>query len=206
MRPSRQSRTRFLVAIVGVAIAACGTTAPPSSTDAAPLPDVTLAADGLGDLLIGFPPTDVIAGLTARFGEPDLDSDWLATGPSPYGACPGNTMRAVGWGSLVTIFVNDGTDALGEYFYTYSYGYDYATNQGGVDPRQLDLVTDAGIGIGSSVAELTAAYGDRLSLGGDPSLDVWSFQIADSPLHGLVDGPDPEDTVTLIELAPGCTG
>lgn len=199
--------TRFFWAVVAVAVAGCTTAAPATTTtDLVPLPTVTLAPDGLGDLLVGFPPADVIAGLTALFGEPDLDSDWFATGPSPYGTCPGATMRAVGWGSLVTIFVNDGEDPLGERFYTYSYGYDYATNQGGVDPRGLELTTDAGIGIGSTVAQLTASYGDRLAVEGDPSLGTWSFRIGSSPFRGLLTGRDPDSTVTLIELAPGCSG
>lgn len=199
-------KARLIGTALAIAVASCTAAAPPTTTELVPLPAVTLAPDGLGDLLIGFPPADVIAGLTARFGEPDLDSDWIDTGPSLYGECPGNFMRAVGWGSLVTIFINDGEDALGERFYTYSYGYDYATNQGGVDPRGLDLTTETGIGIGSRVADLTATYGDRLAVDGDPSLGTWSYRISASPFRGLLTGPDPASTVTLIELAPGCSG
>jgi hypothetical protein len=113
-------------------------------------------------------------------------------------------MRAVGWGSLVTIFINEGTDPLGERFYTYTYGYDYAENEGGVDPRGLDLSTEDGIGINATVTDLERAYGSDLRISGNAELDTWSFDVADSPLRGLVTGPDPTDTVTLLELSPGC--
>jgi hypothetical protein len=113
-------------------------------------------------------------------------------------------MRAVGWGSLVTIFVNDRADPLGERFLTYTYGYDYTENEGGVDPRGLDLQTAEGIGIGSTVDDLRAAYAGAVSIDGDSELDVWSFEIEGSALAGLLDGPEGSNVVTLIELRPGC--
>ncbi|MEA2003239.1 MAG: hypothetical protein U9N84_15315 [Actinomycetota bacterium] len=170
----------------------------------APLASVLLGEDGLGDVLLGFPPAAVIAEISALFGEPDLDSEWIVSEPNLYGSCPGVKMRAIGWGSLVTIFVNDGTDPLGERFYTYTYGYDYPENEGGVDPRGLALSTEAGLGLGESVADLEDAYGSNVVISGDAALDVWSFTITGSPLQGLLTGPDPGDTVTLIELSPGC--
>jgi hypothetical protein len=163
-----------------------------------------LSEDGLGDVLLGFPPAAVIDEISALFGEPDLDSGWIESEPNVYGACPGMQMRAVGWGSLVTIFINDGNDPLGERFYTYTYGYDYSENEGGVDPRGLRLSTEAGIGIGSTVAELEATYGSSTAIRGDTTLDIWSFEITGSSLQGLLSGPNATDTVTLIELSPGC--
>jgi hypothetical protein len=163
-----------------------------------------LSEDGLGDVLLGFPPAAVIDEFSALFGEPDLDSDWIASEPNVYGACPGLRMRAVGWGSLVTIFINDGSDPLGERFYTYTYGYDYSENRGAVDPRELGLATEAGIGIGSTVADLETTYGSKLVIDGDIGLDLWSFEIDGSMFRGLLTGADAADTVTLIELSPGC--
>jgi hypothetical protein len=170
----------------------------------APLVSLALGEDGLGDVLFGFPPDVVISDISALYGEPDLDSDWIVSGTNIYGSCPGEFMRAVGWGSLVTIFINDTDDPLNERFYTYSYGFDYSDNQGGVDPRGLRLTTAAGIGIGSSVAQLTDAYGASVTVDGDAVLDVWSFEIAGSALRGLVTGPADIDTVTLLEIVPGC--
>jgi hypothetical protein len=193
--------------VLALAFVASGCDAADTDMDTSsppPLASVLLADDGLGDVQLGFPPTAVIAELSALFGEPDLDSEWIAAEPNAYGSCPGLQMRAVGWGSLVTIFVNDGDDPVGERFYTYTYGYDYSQNQGGVDPRELDLSTAGGIGIGSTIAALETTYGSRLSMSGDTALDIWSFEINGSPLRGLLTGPNATDTITLIELSPGC--
>ena len=200
------SRLVWFAALVLTATACASDSSNGDSTglDTAPLASIVLGEDGLGDVLLGFPPEVVVADISALFGEPDVDSDWLPAEPNIYGTCPGRQMRAVGWGSLVTIFINEETDPLGERFFTYTYGYDYNGNEGGVDPRGLNLTTDDGIGIGSSVTELREVYGDALAITGDSELDLWSFTVTESPLQGLLDGPDDSDQVTLIELVPGC--
>jgi len=200
-------RTRLkplLVAVLMVTASCSPDVAATTTSEAAPLVSLALSGDGLGDVLLGFPPDVVTADISALFGEPDLDSGWIPADANLFGSCPGVSMRAVGWGSLVTIFINEGTDPLGERFYTYTYGYDYAENEGGVDPRGLDLSTEDGIGINATVTDLERAYGSDLRISGNAELDTWSFDVADSPLRGLVTGPDPTDTVTLLELSPGC--
>lgn len=196
---------RLVLLAIAALVTACSVDGEPTpTTEPAPLVSLTLAADGLGDVLIGFPPDTVISDISALVGEPDLDTDWIPSEPNAFGSCPGRVMRAVGWGSLVTIFVNDTTEAIGERFYTYTYGYDYVENQGGVDPRGLQLTTETGIGVGSAVADLVVAYGADVAITGDPVLDVWSFEIAGRPFRGLVTGPEEVDIVTLFELTPGC--
>lgn len=200
-------RTRLITAAIAVALTAtgCATDTPVTTTTlASPLATLVLGEDGLGDILVGYPPDVVTQDISALYGSPDHDSDWIVAEPNIYGACPGQAMRAVGWGSLVVIFVDDKQDPLGERFFTYTYGYDYAENLGGVDPRGLGLTTEEGVGIGSTVAELESAYGNRVAIAGDPALDVWSFELEGSSLRGLLTGRDSTDTVTLIELIPGC--
>ena len=175
------------------------------TNDAAPLVELSLDDDGLGDVLLGFPPETVISDISAIYGEGDSDSQWIPSEPNIYGSCPGTQMRAVGWGSLVAIFIRDDADELGGRFYTYTYGYDYAENAGGVDPRELGLTTAAGIGLGSTVGELADTYEATVIVEGDADLDVWSFRIEGSEIRGLVSGPERSDTVTLIELATGCS-
>ncbi len=114
-------------------------------------------------------------------------------------------MRAIGWGSLVAIFIDDGSSDLGGWFYTYTYGYDYVENTGGVDPRGLDLATADGIGLGSAVTDLQAAFGPNLSITGDEELDLWSFLAPDAGFRGLLSGGDDDDVITLIEPIDGCS-
>ncbi|MCP4308003.1 MAG: hypothetical protein GY788_24650 [bacterium] len=198
-------RSIITAGLATVLLAGCATSEPAATTSMpAPLVSLQLGEDGLGDVLLGSPPETVVADISALYGEPDLDSDWIASEPNIYGSCPGDQMRAIGWGSLLTIFVKDGNEDLGGRFFTYTYGYDYTQNVGGVDPRGLGLSTSEGIGIGSTVADLEAAYLGSAAIAGDVELDVWSFQIDDSTIGGLLDGPDAASTVTLIELADGC--
>jgi hypothetical protein len=193
------------VGITAVVLAGCATSeSAPSTSEPAPLVRLELGEDGLGDVLLGSPPETVVADISALYGEPDHDSNWIVAEPNIYGSCPGAQMRAIGWGSLLTIFIKDANDDLGGRFYTYTYGYDYTQNVGGVDPRGLGLTTAAGVGVGSTTAELDAAYGSAVTINGDAELDVWPFQISGSAIGGLLSGPDATDTVTLIELATGC--
>jgi hypothetical protein len=199
-------RLFLLLPMIFVGLTGCGNDEPANVTspNAAPLARLELSEDGLGDVLVGFPLGTVVGDITAVFGEPDLDTDWIPAEPNAFGSCPGEQMRAVGWGSLVVIFINDANDPLGERFYTYTYGYDYAENEGGVDPRNLGLTTPDGLGIGSTVAELRAVYGGNVAISGDAALDVWSFDVAGTAFRGLVSGEEDDDVLTLIELVPGC--
>jgi hypothetical protein len=194
------------IILFGLLVTACATApAATTTTNPPPLPDLELSPDGLGSVSFGLSPDEVIAELTGRFGAPDHDSDWIPAEPNIYGSCPGQAMRAIGWGSLVTIFVDDGESDLGGYFYTYTYGYDYELNAGGIDPRDLHLTTAAGIGIGSQVDALRVAYGGDLVIDGDAELDVWSFRVENAGFRGLITGPDATDQVTLLQPLVGCS-
>jgi hypothetical protein len=193
-------------AIVALVVATgCSTNTPTTTTaESAPLAALVLAADGLGDLQLGVGPDVAVADISALFGEPDHDSAWIPSQPNIYGSCPGETMRAIGWGSLVAIFIDDGEGDLGGWFFTYTYGYDYSENTGGVDPRDLGLTTAEGIGLGSTVASLRTAFPDGLTVGGDEELDVWYFTAETAGLRGLLTGASETATVTLIEPIAGC--
>jgi hypothetical protein len=197
--------TLTTLAATAIFVAACSTTAnPPPTTRPAPLVTVELAASGLGDVLFGFDPDTVVADLTARFGAPDQDTNWIPAVANIFGTCPGESMRAIGWGSLVAIFIDDGQSDLGGWFFTYTYGYDYSKNVGGVDPRALNLQTRDGIGLGSTVNDLLAAWGDDVVIDGDADLDIWTFTATQFGFRGLLSGPDPTAAVTLIEPLEGC--
>ena len=196
--------TTALLAIVVLATA-CSTEQPATTTTTpAPLAALELATDGLGDVEFGLSPEAVIADISALYGEPDHDSGWIPAEPNIYGTCPGDGMRAIGWGSLVTLFTVDATSDLGGWFFAWTFGYDYTQNAGGIDPRNMDLSTAEGIGLGSTVAELEAALGTGLTIVGDETLDVWTFTAAQDGWRGLLSGGTQDDTVTLIESIDGC--
>lgn len=193
-----------LLALTAVSLAACSTeSSATTTTNPAPLASLQLANDGLGDVLFGLDPETVVSDISALFGAPDHDSLWIPAEPNIYGTCPGETMRAIGWGSLVAIFVDDGQSELGGFFYTYTYGYDYSENAGGIDPRGLNLETESGIGLGTTLADAESAFGD-LTITGDEELDVWSFAAEEAGFRGLLTGPNGSDTITLIEPMEGC--
>ncbi len=200
-------RFRLIKLLLGMTLVlgGCATsTAPTSTTNPAPLATLQLTVDGLGDVLFGLDPETVIADISALYGEPDFDSGWVPSEPNIFGTCPGETMRAIGWGSLAAIFIDDGTTDLGGWFYTYTYGYDYSENIGGVDPRGLNLETADGIGLGSTVADLEAVFGAGLAVTGDIELDIWSFAAPEAGFRGLLSGGEAADAVTLIEPIDGC--
>jgi len=194
----------FLITVATFA-ASCSTNTPATTTTVPPpLATLELGADGLGDVPFGLSPDDVITDITALYGSPDHDSEWIPSGDNIYGTCPGERMRAIGWGSLLTVFIDDGTSNLGGWFYTWTYGFDYSTNTGGIDPRELSLRTADGIGLGSTIVELEAAWGADLAITGDVELDTWSFISEANGLRGLLSGGTAEDTVTLLEPVVGC--
>ena len=190
-------------------VGACGGSGQPSTVPAAPL---IMSETGIGAIEIGEPPGAVIDALTGLIGGPDGDSQWIEADSDLFGKCPAEKLRAVGWGSLYLFFTADGevttdNEHIVGRFFTYSYGFDFSRNEGGTDPRELDLATAAGIGLGSTRSELRLAYGDDLTESYDELAGVWRWSVATtnpSFLRGLLSGPDIDATVVLIERAPGC--
>lgn len=187
----------------------CSSAAEPSTSlpQTSDLPVLVLTPTGLGDVPIGDDPQVVIDAITILRGGPDRDSDWT-TPIGIFGLCPGTEVRGVGWGTFFTIFLNQGVDPEERRFATFTYGFDYETGDSGIDPRELNLRTEEGLGIGSAVSELRAIYGDRLAEYPDVDADVFTFTIDETGgepyLAGRTSGPAPTDSVILIERIPGC--
>jgi hypothetical protein len=198
-----------LVLSLAIVAAACGGGA---GTVPSQLERPVLSPGGIGPTAIGDQEEEVIAALTELLGSPDKDSGWIASRSEVYGSCPGAEVRAVGWGSFYAILSydgglsNDGGAGSGT-LSSWTYGFDHDTSLAGVDPWELGLATAEGIGIGSSLAEVRQAYGDRLTEVGNVDVDVWGFSIdGDDPAHlaGRLSGPEADDRVTFLERVPGC--
>lgn len=151
--------------------------APAATTAPAPA-EVVLAPDGLGIAAFGDPAPAVLAGLAGVLGPPVDDR--------PLASCPtGEADRLVQFSELAVLLGGGRFVA-----------WDVGLASGALPP----LATAEGIGVGSSLAELRAAYGERLRL--DPE-DPFGpgFEIATPPpgrLAGTLTGTGPADTVASL--------
>ncbi|OWY63386.1 hypothetical protein B7486_53410 [cyanobacterium TDX16] len=146
------------------------TAAETTTTLAASTSGIVLGADGLGVVSFGQDPESAIAAVDAAFGAAGRDTGWVDAGSSDYGFCPAPQVRAVTWDDLTLLF-SDGDTAYGtageqQHLFTYL-----------LDGPNPAATTEAGVGIGSSSADVRTAYGDAAaSVAGDelvaPRFDI----------------------------------
>ncbi len=193
---------RLVLTIVPALLVVAACSSPRGDDDGAPIADLPLTPDGIGEVALGLDSETVVDQLTPLLGGPSDDTGWLDSGSGIYGNCP-IPLRVVSWGSLATF--HTGGPANGRFF-AYSYGFDFGQALAGVDGRNLNLTTPEGIGLGSTVAELNR-LGLPLTLQGDATIDVWTFAIdsqRNPHLEGQLSGVEDEDTVLFIETSTGC--
>jgi hypothetical protein len=192
------------------------TTAPPTSAAAAGR--VELRPDGLGVVGFGAGEREALDRLERRLGAPNERGAWR--GATPFGTCPG-PVRAVRWGRLYVLFTSGPTRyAAGGRWHLFAYQVD-AVRRTAVDPdysgptpppdppplRGASPRTAAGIGFGSTLAELRRAYGRRLQVSvGEPGM-VYRFRVgfgAAGELSGSLSGGTPVATVTTFVAGAVC--
>lgn len=158
---------------------------------------MVLYPNRLGDAAFGADPEGVIAYVSSIIGPPTVDSDWVD--PLSVGACPGTEFRQVFWGDLTLQFSDDSNVTTGRrHFFSYVYGPSFV--EGAIAPAGLK--TDAGIGVGSTVAELTGTYPAAVVNPGD-DFGGPNFFINEG-LAGFLTGVGPADTVTSVLGGQGC--
>jgi hypothetical protein len=193
----------------------------PSTTAPAvrPTARVTLQPNGLGVARFGATQQQALGALRAKLGRPDETSSWK-NGSTPFGICPGAT-RAVRWGRLYVLFTNGPTRyAAAGRWHLFAYQVD-AVQRTKVDPnysgptpppeppplRGESPKTADGVGFGSTVAELRAAYGGRLRMSyGEPGM-VHRFRVrfgAGGELSGGLSGGTPAAKVTFLAAGAPC--
>ena len=189
---------------------------PPTGVSASQTP--VLRPDGLAVTAFGAAERDALADLERRLGTPDERGSW--TGVTPFGTCPG-PVRAVRWGRLYVLFTSGPTryEARGRW-HLFAYQVD-AIRRTAVDPdysgptpppdppplRGSSPETAAGIGFGSTLAQLRAAYGDRVTVSSGTPGNVHRFRVrlgAGGELYGFLSGSGPGATVTGISAGAGC--
>jgi hypothetical protein len=101
---------------------------------------------------LGDEPDGVIAAITTALGPPAADSDW---GPHPI--VDGAEYRWARWGESLFLWFGDDATPYGADGTAHFQGYEYFGSPGG-------LATVEGIGVGSLVGDLLAAYGAEADL------------------------------------------
>jgi hypothetical protein len=191
------------------------TTAP--ATTGAPTASIRLRPDGLGIAAFGGAERASLDRLARHLGAPDERGSWA--GATPFGTCPG-PVRAVRWGRLYVLFTNGPTRyAAAGRWHLFAYQVD-ATQRTKVDPgytgptppeppplRGYSPRTSAGIGFGSTLAQVRAAYGGRAKVTfGEPGMVHRvrvSFGTA-GDLWGSLSGGTPRSTVTGLAAGAIC--
>lgn len=148
------------------------TTAPTTTTLGDPLAALVLNPTGIGDITFGSDADETVAQLSLVLGSPTDDTGWT---PS-FETCPGTEARVVRWTSLQAFFTNGATEWAPEGTrHLFHYGQSVLAG-GGV---LLELSTSNGIGIRSTLGELTAAYGEQVTIIDDPIFGpFWEVDVA----------------------------
>jgi hypothetical protein len=154
------------------------------------LPPIT--GFGIGDTMFDTAAETAIQQLSAVFGTPSTDSGWVAAGSSPFGACPGQQVRGVRWGQLLTLYSDEGGT---EHFFTYTYGL-------GNREAGPELRTDVGVGLGSTPAQVQTAYPDA-ELGSDATRGAYFVDEA-AGISGSFDQAGAAGKVTRIVGGTPC--
>jgi hypothetical protein len=180
-------------------------TVPPTAVPAATtttIPAVQgleLSAQGLGDVIFGADADQTVVYVNSVLGKPTRDTGWvdpLSTG----GSCPGTTIRLVDWNDLQLFFTDNSPAVQGlRHFASFSYGPAVIPGQ----PSPFGLVTGNGIGLGSTVKDLKAAYPAVQILPGDALATGPQFVI-EQGLHGFLTGVKNADTVISFIGGYGC--
>jgi hypothetical protein len=194
------------------------TTAPTTSAPPRAGATVVLRADGLGVAAFGTGEAGAMRALQRRLGAPEERGSW--TGATPFGTCPG-PVRAARWGRLYVLFTNGPTPyrpAGGWHLFAWQVD---ALRRTAVDPqyagptpppappplRGCSPRTAAGVGFGSTVTELRAAYGSRVRVSSGTPGNGYRFTVgqgAAGELSGSLSGGTPRATVAGLAAGAVC--
>ncbi len=177
-----------------------------STTTTSPPATIELSEEGVQAgaewVSFGYDDDDAVAAFAAVLGAPTKDTGWIDPF-GDYGVCHPPMMRAVEWGSFITIYTNGDTDFWSggvEHFYAY-----YYSNVA----NPPDLRTTEGLGIGSSLGDLKAAYDPAEIVIDDaffdPSIGFWSYDLQSwTGMWGYATGQSNAHVITSVNGGRGC--
>jgi hypothetical protein len=177
-------------------VAATAPTATPSTeasttSTALSAASLVLSADGLGPpLTFGTQAARALSGLTQALGHAEKVT------PVPAGSTCGAT-RTFQWKNLVVVVneVNGGSAAKAGIV-----GWHLGT----AAPTALDVRTDKGIGIGSTIAALKAAYGANVSIAQGDQGPAVKIAVPNGVITGRVDGLGNANRLQSLEAGNLC--
>ena len=172
---------------------------PPSLPDA-----LILTPEGLAGARLGDEPGVAIDAISAVLGPPSLDDDW-GDSFSTYGTCPGPQIRPVGWGPLLFLFT-DGTSAFAKTARPHLFEIRYSDLYTGEAHTRLPIpvTTQLGITLGSTKADIKAAYGANVTFEPENEVSAPAFHVGPlgpGGIYGFLD--DTNDAATVVELGAG---
>lgn len=176
--------------------AATTTTTPPETTTTVPVgAAISLRSDGVGDALFGAEPESVIDYINGLLGAPTSDSGWVS---APERTCPGTEVRSLSWGDLSLLFGDQSTVSGGRrHFFNWSYGP--ARAGAIIVPAGMTTAAPGRIRVGSTVAQLRAAYPTAIISAGDEIVGP-SATISDGLIAFL---SNPTSSGVVISLVGG---
>jgi hypothetical protein len=158
-----------------------------------------LTSGGLrGIATFGEPQDRVVARLRDRFGAPNGDRTWNRSVRQYFGVCPGDRQRFLRWGRLFALFTDGSTNysPAGRWHFVAWYAENRQVT------GSLDPATAAGIRVGSTVAELRAAYGSSVTIFKAPPSD--GFVIGRGGIHGVLSNTSTSGRVTQLSAGEVC--
>ena len=164
------------------------TTEPTTATTALSRASVVLAPDGLGSLAFGMQAARAMNGLTQAFDRAENVT------VVPQGANCGAT-RIFRWKDF-EVLINEVSARSGGAPGLAGWAV------GAKAPSSLGLKTDKGIGIGSTVAEVRAAYGPAVTIAG-ATLEI---RVGNGLISGELDGPNGSGRVKTLRAGATCAG
>jgi hypothetical protein len=172
---------------------------PPKPSTTAPAV-LELGPDGIGKASFGGDPEQTIQYISSVVGAPSSDSGWVAATPtSPFGICYGTDVRGVRWGDLLLLFGDEAHPDHVRHFFGYNFGT-FDTNPPALTGGPAGLRTAKGITVGSTVAEVKAAYKGVQVFAGPPA----TFELPDADLGGELTNASPAGVVTSVYGGGGC--
>jgi hypothetical protein len=189
----------------------------PTTAPGAPLASIRLRPDGLGVAAFGTGEREALDRLERHLGAPGERGSW--TGATPFGTCPG-PVRAVRWGRLYVLFTSGPTRySAGGGWHLFTWQVD-TVRRTAVDPNYSGPTPPdppplhgyspraaAGVGFGSTLAQLRRAYPGRVQISqGEPGM-VYRFRVgfgATGDLFGTLSGGTPNSTVTGLAAGASC--